>query len=161
MRKPTWLCSISKLTHKRQIECSAFNGDPRCALRFQQTMPETEEVVLQPIITMLRKTLIPTCENGPGQVSRSEEPITIPGEFQNYATIFGKFDGFTALLAEFAEKTTQSQPSHARRSNHATVWPTLELFLTDGPRSLVKEENPATGTTSSIRNPEQFSQEIR
>ena len=27
----------------------------------------------------------------------------------------------------------------------ATVWPTLELFLTDEPRSLVKEEDPATG----------------
>jgi uncharacterized protein len=27
----------------------------------------------------------------------------------------------------------------------ATVWPTLELFLTDEPRSLVKEEDPDTG----------------
>jgi predicted DNA-binding protein with PD1-like motif len=27
----------------------------------------------------------------------------------------------------------------------ATVWPTLELFLTDEPSSLVKEEDPATG----------------
>jgi predicted DNA-binding protein with PD1-like motif len=27
----------------------------------------------------------------------------------------------------------------------ATVWPTLEWFLTDEPGSLVKEEDPATG----------------
>jgi len=27
----------------------------------------------------------------------------------------------------------------------ATVWPTLELFLTDEPRSSVKEEDPDTG----------------
>jgi uncharacterized protein len=27
----------------------------------------------------------------------------------------------------------------------ATVWPTLELFLTDVPQSLVKEEDPSTG----------------
>ena len=27
----------------------------------------------------------------------------------------------------------------------ATVWPTLELFLTDEPRSLVKEEDPRYG----------------
>ena len=27
----------------------------------------------------------------------------------------------------------------------ATVWPTLELFLTDVPQSLVKQEDPSTG----------------
>jgi uncharacterized protein len=39
-------------------------------------------------------------------------------------------------------------PDGTTRGGHvitATVWPTLELFLTDEPAVLVKEEDPETG----------------
>ena len=39
-------------------------------------------------------------------------------------------------------------PDGTTRGGHiisATVWPTLELFLTDEPSSVVKEEEPDTG----------------
>ena len=45
-------------------------------------------------------------------------------------------------------KTRLLFPDGSTKGGHvigATAWPTLELFLTDEPTSLVKEEDPETG----------------
>jgi predicted DNA-binding protein with PD1-like motif len=72
-----------------------------------------------------------------------EIPITDQVEVAAFSGDIGLINGKPAVHAH----AVVAFPDGTTRGGHvisATVWPTLELFLTDEPTSLVKEEDPET-----------------
>jgi predicted DNA-binding protein with PD1-like motif len=73
-----------------------------------------------------------------------EVPITSQVEVASFSGDIGLINGKPAVHAH----AVVAFPDGTTRGGHvitATVWPTLELFLTDEPVDLVKEEDPETG----------------
>jgi uncharacterized protein len=73
-----------------------------------------------------------------------EVPITNQVEVASFSGDIGLINGKPAVHAH----AVVALPDGTTRGGHvitATVWPTLELFLTDEPATLVKEEDPETG----------------